>query len=155
MRGWVDWSARAEKIPDWRRGCLTYAATCSAVRGGPSYWCGTWGKAETLKPEMLKAEKGRVKSKVQCRRSKVGTGREAEKLKPEMLKWEGKGTTGPGDHGPGGKAEILKAETLKSDPPPPGYGGQARLGCGTARQGAEIRELGFVEWARKLLLSCP
>ena len=22
------------------RGCLTYAATCSAVRGGPSYWCG-------------------------------------------------------------------------------------------------------------------
>src|ERR1035441_7906951 len=28
------------KSPTGRRGCLTYAATCSAVRGGPSYWCG-------------------------------------------------------------------------------------------------------------------
>ena len=32
--------SRAEEIPDRNRGCLTYAATCSAVRGGPSYWCG-------------------------------------------------------------------------------------------------------------------
>ena len=30
----------AETIPDWRRGGLANAATCSAVRGGPSYWCG-------------------------------------------------------------------------------------------------------------------
>ena len=72
-----------------------------------------------------------------------------EELKLGKRRWD----QGPQDER--GKAEILKAETLKSDPPPPGYGGQARLGCGTARQGAEIRELGFVEWARKLLLSCP
>ena len=32
--------SRAEKTPDRRRGGLTYAATCSAVRDGPSYWCG-------------------------------------------------------------------------------------------------------------------
>ena len=32
--------SQAEKIPDWHRGCLAYAATCWAVRGGRSYWCG-------------------------------------------------------------------------------------------------------------------
>src|ERR1035437_1547157 len=30
----------SRKNPRTSRGGLTYAATCSAVRGGPSYWCG-------------------------------------------------------------------------------------------------------------------
>ena len=29
-----------KEIPDWGRGYLTHAATCLAVRGGLSYWCG-------------------------------------------------------------------------------------------------------------------
>ena len=52
---------RAERIPDWRRGGLTYAATCSAVRGGPSYWCGvvsdSWveGRAGLVTPAMKRS----------------------------------------------------------------------------------------------------
>jgi hypothetical protein len=50
--------SRAEKISDRGRGGLTYAATCSAVRGGPSYWCGlvsdSWveGRAGLVTPAM-------------------------------------------------------------------------------------------------------
>jgi hypothetical protein len=53
--------SRAEKIPDWRRGGLTYAATCSAVRGGPSYWCGlvsasgVEGRAGLVTPAMKRS----------------------------------------------------------------------------------------------------
>src|ERR1022692_4201619 len=52
---------RAEKIPDRSRGGLTYAATCSAVRGGPSYWCGlvsasgVEGRAGLLTPAMKRS----------------------------------------------------------------------------------------------------
>ena len=52
---------RAGKIPDRNRGCLTYAATCSAVRGGPSYWCGlasacgVEGRAGLVTPAMKRS----------------------------------------------------------------------------------------------------
>ena len=57
-------SSRAEKILDWRRGGLTYAATCSAVRGGPSYCCGlisasgVEGRAGLVTPAMKRSTMG-------------------------------------------------------------------------------------------------
>ena len=52
---------RAENIPDRSRGGLIYAATCSAVRGGPSYWCGlaasfgVEGRAGLVTPAMKRS----------------------------------------------------------------------------------------------------
>ena len=53
--------SRAGKIPSRSQGGLTYAATCSAVRGGPSYWCGlvsvsgVEGRAGLVTPAMKRS----------------------------------------------------------------------------------------------------
>ena len=61
-RNWGEcWVREQKESPDRSRGCLTYAATCSAVRGGPSYWCGlvsasgVEGRAGLVTPAMKRS----------------------------------------------------------------------------------------------------